>query len=454
MKKKLITLLAVSLIVTLLAFSASAAVFENYAADLNALGLFQGTGTGYDLDRAPTRAEAGVMLVRLLGQESAALTGDFAHPFTDVPEWADPYVGYLYENGLTRGVSDTEFGVSALCDAQMYTTFVLRAMGYSDADGDFTYAAALTFGAEIGIVDDFVAGTTFLRDNMVAISYLSLNAPVNSEDAGTLLNKLVADGAVTAEAAKPLLDRFALYGEYSQLAKTANTAKSMDADFDITMDASVIGQAVAVTFKGNVKAIVPSATQIDGLAMTGTMTAEGETMNLTAYYKDGFFYMNMDGEKVKMAMDFDEMFAMVEATDSTFIVSNNPSYLLKNLTKTTAGNLTTYSYEISADISSALFDQVLTASLAEMDEMAGLGATFSIDKSAISETYNSDKTLKSINLEISFSMTMQAEGAVIPVSFNLNMTMDVNSMNSNLTITYPTDLDTYVDMEEALNAAA
>mgnify|MGYP007055188221 CR=1 FL=1 len=35
-----------------------------------------------------TRAEASVMLTRLLGAEKTALAGKWKHPFTDVPQWA------------------------------------------------------------------------------------------------------------------------------------------------------------------------------------------------------------------------------------------------------------------------------------------------------------------------------------------------------------------------------
>ena len=60
------------------------------AETLYGLGLFQGTGTdaagrpNYDLERAPTRAEAVTMLVRLLGKEDAARAGAWQTPFTDV----------------------------------------------------------------------------------------------------------------------------------------------------------------------------------------------------------------------------------------------------------------------------------------------------------------------------------------------------------------------------------
>ena len=46
---------------------------EEIAGELKTLGLFRGVSdTDFDLDRAPTRVEAVVMLVRLLGAETAA----------------------------------------------------------------------------------------------------------------------------------------------------------------------------------------------------------------------------------------------------------------------------------------------------------------------------------------------------------------------------------------------
>ena len=56
----------------LLTVPAFAAEDTACAERLEALGLFRGTEAGYELDRAPTRAEAGVMLVRLLGTEEEA----------------------------------------------------------------------------------------------------------------------------------------------------------------------------------------------------------------------------------------------------------------------------------------------------------------------------------------------------------------------------------------------
>ena len=64
-------------------------------------GLFKGGEEGYDLESESDKVQAAVMLVRLLGAEDTVLKNDFSHPYTDVPNWASDYVGYLYQNDIT-----------------------------------------------------------------------------------------------------------------------------------------------------------------------------------------------------------------------------------------------------------------------------------------------------------------------------------------------------------------
>ena len=92
------------------------------------LGLLQGTGQGFELEKPMTRAEAAAMLTRLLGAEQAALGGDWEHPFTDVPQWADGYVGWLYANGLTNGTAETTYSAGENVTCWQYHTFVQRVL--------------------------------------------------------------------------------------------------------------------------------------------------------------------------------------------------------------------------------------------------------------------------------------------------------------------------------------
>ena len=106
---------------------------EDYANSLAPLGVFVGTGSGYELERAPTRVEGLVMLIRLLGVEDEARSMNGSKvPFTDVPKWASGYVAYAYDNELTKGVSETKFGSLNNMDAKAFVTFLLRSLGYRD----------------------------------------------------------------------------------------------------------------------------------------------------------------------------------------------------------------------------------------------------------------------------------------------------------------------------------
>jgi len=169
---------------------------------LKALGLFQGVGTNpdgstnFDLGRAPSRTEALVMLIRLLGKDAEASSGSWKHPFTDVPGWANEEVGYAYEKGLTKGSSATEFGVGT-ASAMMYLTFVLRALGYSDAEGgEFTWDKPEELARSVGILPESVHLEEFLRADVVLISEAALSAKLKASDI-TLLERLTSEGVVT-----------------------------------------------------------------------------------------------------------------------------------------------------------------------------------------------------------------------------------------------------------------
>ncbi len=182
-----------------------AASNEALAADtLYTLGLFQGTGLGdngrpiYSLDRAPNRQEAVTMLVRLLGREDEALSGTWSTPFTDLDEWAKPYVGYAYENGLTTGTGAASFSGNRPASAAMYLTFVLRALGYASGQ-DFEWATAWTLSDALGLTSgQYKADNNiqFKRADVALVSKAALTAKLKSSEK-TLLDSLVARGAVT-----------------------------------------------------------------------------------------------------------------------------------------------------------------------------------------------------------------------------------------------------------------
>ncbi|MBR5542643.1 MAG: hypothetical protein IKU65_00920 [Oscillospiraceae bacterium] len=181
---------------------------EAYA--LKKLGLVRGAANGMELYRGNTRAESITMLIRLLGEEEAALATDHLHPFGDVDEWAKRYVGYAYRMGYTKGVSQTRYDGSSMTTAGQYITFILRALGYSESAGDFRYETAISDAVRLGVIDSAVASELtaepLRRDGVMHISYLAMSAKVKGSER-TLLAKLVANGAVSQTAANEFLRR-------------------------------------------------------------------------------------------------------------------------------------------------------------------------------------------------------------------------------------------------------
>ncbi len=201
MKKTKLILWAAAFLVCSVLFAAAVGAAnlteaEAKAHSLKSLGLFRGVSdTDFDLGREPTRVEALVMLIRTLGKESEAVNGTWSHPFTDVPAWADPYVGYAYQTGLTKGVSETEFG-SGNASAAMYVTFMLRALGYSDAEGDFTWDKPFALALKSGILPDSVDLERFLRADVVEVSYSALTAKLKNSET-MLSDRLIEAGTFT-----------------------------------------------------------------------------------------------------------------------------------------------------------------------------------------------------------------------------------------------------------------
>lgn len=145
---------------------------------LNTLNVLRGDHRGdLMLDRSANRMEGAAMLVRLLGAEQEAMEENYPHPFADVSSWADPYVGYLYHYGLTKGIGNSLFGSELSIDKKSYITFLLRALGYSDKNGeDFDWNTVEQAAKQVGLLADDVNLSPEEPFNRLHLSELSWNA--------------------------------------------------------------------------------------------------------------------------------------------------------------------------------------------------------------------------------------------------------------------------------------
>lgn len=145
------------------------------AIELWKMGVMKGSNGVFLLEDRLTRAEGIALVLRILGKEEEAKNSGLVCPFDDVPQWAQPYVAYAAKHGIASGYSSTKFGAKDFMTANHYLTFILRALGYSDKDGDFVWNKAAEKAYELGIIgesckEQYMRSNLFLRDNAAVIT--------------------------------------------------------------------------------------------------------------------------------------------------------------------------------------------------------------------------------------------------------------------------------------------
>ena len=443
-----------------LAVPTLAADFTHCADYLNDMGLFQGGANGYDLDRAPTRLEASVMLVRLLGaEEEAKANQTYTAPFNDVADWAKPYVQYLYDNGLGNGVGSGKFGSDSLCTAQQYTTFLLRALGYSDAaGGDFTYATAMDFAQKLGLVDVLNCDEdNFLRDNLAAMSFTALATKPKSGEAD-LLTKLVQDGAIAKDDAEMYLGFFSDYRDYSAAITKANLdASKLSTDVGVVLGMSLADMDFLTASIDMDMAVESDLEHMDQtkLAYDMNMTMEIDpavaaamgvpedqasmTQDMECWYADGYYYIKSGENKMKVALSFEDAMGQMPTSDLTATTSQvEPLCAIESLTKATNSD-GTVSYTINYATSS--FNSLIDSVLSSLPTDTAEAASMAFNALDVEVFFNGD-TLTS--MEVLMDMSTEVEGQSMGIS--MVMVMDNIKTGDDVKVTLPSDLNTYTEI--------
>ena len=141
------------------------------------------------------------MLVRFLGLEQKALEmTEISMPFTDVNPNHAGYIALLYEMGLTKGTSPTTYSPNLETRPQDYMTFMLRALGYDDAAGDFSWKTSLEDSVRLRVLN----GEEYVRINEKVfdrgmMSYASLAVLRANEKGGKPLCERLCEAGILSE---------------------------------------------------------------------------------------------------------------------------------------------------------------------------------------------------------------------------------------------------------------
>ena len=138
-------------------------VNQDAVAVTSAIGMFEGYEDGsFGPENVVTRAEMAVIITRILyGNNLNVDQFKGLNTFTDVPEWAEPYVAACYTNGITSGYDKVTYGGNDTVTTGSGCLMLLKALGYFQYSSDFGsdwQLATVSQGNKIDLFDDVDSG--------------------------------------------------------------------------------------------------------------------------------------------------------------------------------------------------------------------------------------------------------------------------------------------------------
>ena len=145
LKRALSLLLSSTMVLGMLVMGSSAAGYKDVDASndnqeaievLQKVGIMTGDQNGnFNPDGSITRNEMAVVMAHLLNLDYDYYRG--TNPFTDVPEWAAPYVAACAAEGVIAGIGNNQFGGEMKVTAAQASLMIMKALGYFQNAEDF-----------------------------------------------------------------------------------------------------------------------------------------------------------------------------------------------------------------------------------------------------------------------------------------------------------------------------
>ena len=145
LKRALSLLLSSTMVLGMLVMGGSAAGYKDVDDSnvnqeaievLQTVGIMTGDQNGnFNPDGSITRNEMAVVMAHLLNLDYDYYRG--TNPFTDVPEWAAPYVAACAAEGVVAGIGNGQFGGNQKVTAAQASLMIMKALGYFQNAEDY-----------------------------------------------------------------------------------------------------------------------------------------------------------------------------------------------------------------------------------------------------------------------------------------------------------------------------
>ena len=224
------------------------------------------------------------------------------------------------------------------------------------------------------------------------------------------------------------------------------TMDSLDADYFMNMQMGLGGESLDMNATGNIKMKNALDERLQ-YVMTMDMALLGESVHTDAFYTDGWYYYNTDGQKIKMEMPYNEALSNTQIANMT--AEDDLSYIRDVSMVRNGDSITVYYTADGAQLMQAA-DKLLQNSGMSMSD---LGMNMTIDQYKGEFTVDAEGNYKQQKALMDMTLGEGTES----ISFHIYMEMDINAMGDAVSFAIPstegyTDFNTY--LQNALSEAA
>lgn len=217
---------------------------------------------------------------------------------------------------------------------------------------------------------------------------------------------------------------------YNAANKQLNETDSYSATTDMTMSMDISGQKMEMTNKGDIKQANNEDGKID-MEMDMTTSASGQDTNVKAYYTDGFYYMDMSGQKMKMEMDIDQV--RQQANNGIIEIPDN-AVKEQSVKDTDDGK------EITMLIDGEKIMSDSSGAFGGLDQLSAAAEDLKMGDISLIAVIDGDGNFKTSNIKFSFDLTAQEQ----KTSSDAEMTMTITKIGG-VEVEFPKDLDSYTE---------
>lgn len=231
------------------------------------------------------------------------------------------------------------------------------------------------------------------------------------------------------------------YELYTAVNEAMSDVKSAEMNISADMKIKMGEESLDLAMTGNVKQVFHSETDLD-VEMNTNMKLFGQNINSVFYYNDGYYYNNSMGQKIKTPMDIETLLKQLNTQNLQF-----GEDAIKNGSIEETADGKKLSFTLDGNALSDMVKSSMGAYLGDLSDANQGDITFG----DVEYTITVDKNNLMKNSTMLLSMNMNIDGT--PATLDMNMKTDVVAL-SDVTVNFPDDLDTYVEVSSFEDIAA